>query len=60
MTDEPAPDYWKQRYGELARAVTMVSIAFEESFGEGIGAVDTPLHECEMIARAIYRQKRAK
>lgn len=55
MTDTPS---FKQHYVDLSRAVRMVREAFELTFGPidlppGFGD-ETPVRECEAIARAIY------
>jgi hypothetical protein len=50
-----------EQYRELAQGVRMIRQALEETFGTGIlpntEQVETPLQECDLIAKAIYALK---
>jgi hypothetical protein len=55
---EKAYDQLIKNYRDLCEAVHMVRKAVQITFGNGLlpdrERSDTPVHDCEMIARAIY------
>jgi hypothetical protein len=61
MSETPDDRYEQllRNYRDLTKAIRMIRVAIEETFGEGLlpsaaVALPTPVDECEAIARAIY------
>jgi hypothetical protein len=52
---------WERQYKELCQGVRLIRQALEETHGAGIlpvtTAVETPLQDCELIAKAIHSLK---